>query len=100
MKFYVNHDKAIINLGTDIKISTIAEQKNVYLQAIANGAPIEIQADVINSLDTASLQLLLSFTITAAQKNIRIDWLDASDELRQACKLLGIDQTLKIHLPI
>ncbi len=96
MEACIQSDKTIINLGSLLKISNIEEQKNFYLQTIETCDAVALHGDLITSLDTASLQLLLSFILTASARNITVQWLSASAEIQHASKLLGIDAYLNL----
>jgi len=57
---------------------------------------IEIRAEDVESIDTAALQLLISFVNEAKSKGKSIKWESCSDKLEDSSGLLAIKEGLGI----
>lgn len=60
----------------------------------AGDAPLDIQAEGIDAIDTAGLQLLAAFAHACRRRDIQWRWQGVSDALRQGSRLLGLDDIL------
>jgi ABC-type transporter Mla MlaB component len=91
-----NTDENLVDFGSTLTIAEATQHKNVLLQALKLAKPIVLKADKIEKIDTAGLQLLLSFIKSAAQKNIPWQWQTPSSLLKEKASLLGIIDLLKL----
>ncbi len=71
-------------LGDDISIIHVAELKQDWLALIDSNKNITIEAQQVEDIDTAGLQLLLSFVKTVKLAGREIHWTAPSDTLMQA----------------
>jgi len=66
-------------------------------QALSVGAPLTLDGSQITRIDTAALQVLTLFCRTAAERGIPVHWSSASASLREAVKVLGVDEYLRVR---
>lgn len=86
--------KHIIVYEEILTISHIQLQQTTYKKVLQLAQPVILQISAINSVDTASLQLLLSFLLAAKQQGIICTWQGYSSALYCAALLLGMEQLL------
>jgi anti-anti-sigma regulatory factor len=97
MNYQEENQNIIIHFGKYLNLTSIEIQKNVLKEVLATNKPIVFEAREVSQVDTAGLQLLLSFTIAAAENNISWEWIEPSYTLIQCSNLLGVRELL--HLP-
>jgi anti-anti-sigma regulatory factor len=86
----------IIKLGACLNIKSIRDQQEMLSNAFSLNKPIRICAREITQIDTASLQLLLIFTIFITQNNLSWKWQKPSTSLIKIADLLGMRELLKL----
>jgi len=59
-------------------------------------SPVVLDASGLQRIDTAVLQLLVSFIKSMSSAKLGVNWSGVTDELIAAAKLLGLDQELKL----
>ncbi len=67
------------------------------IASLAIDAPIVVDADDAEAVDTAVLQLLVAFCNGARAKKRTVSWKDSSGVLREAAHLLGLQQYLALE---
>ena len=76
------------------QVAATKESMQSFLQS--SGGEIEIQAEDVDSIDTAALQLLISFIKEAKSKGKNIKWGSTSGKLESSVELLAIKEELGI----
>jgi ABC-type transporter Mla MlaB component len=66
------------------------------LNALGSGLPIVIDGSLVQQIDGASLQLLVSLWRTAADQGIVCRWVGASKWLTHAAGLIGVAHVLQL----
>lgn len=69
------------------------------LREVAKGKTAELDARAVERVDGALLQLLVAFRRAAVAGGCTVSWLGASDTLREAADLLGLDKELDLPAP-
>jgi len=89
-------DNSKITLDDTLNIDTVLELHGKLMQALKDNDSLEIDAANVNSIDTASLQLLVVLKQEAFKlgKDIVFDF--PSDRFIEAAELLGIDNMLGV----
>ena len=90
-------EQTIFELPPYFGIAQVAETKESmqsFLQS--SGDEIEIEAEDVDSIDTAALQLLTSFIKEAKSKGKNIKWRSTSNKLESSVELLAIKKELGI----
>jgi ABC-type transporter Mla MlaB component len=87
-------------LPAELTIYTVGDLHPLWLQWLQQGAaaaPAEVQAQAVDQVDGAGLQLLLGLTRAAAERGrtLRID--GPSEVLRAGCQALGLGDWLQAH---
>ncbi len=94
MRIEETHTETIIYCGLVVNLLSVVEQKAILVQALQIKKPICLEAGEISKIDTAGIQLLLNFILTAAKANLRWRWKNPSVHLVSISELLGLDQVL------
>ncbi len=79
----------MIELPERLTIAEVAAFRQ-RLAADAGGGPLRIDAARVLEIDTAGLQVL----VAAARSRGPLDWQGASDALREAARLIGVETAL------
>lgn len=89
-------DNSKITLDDTLNINAVLELHGKLMQALKDNDSLEIDAANVNSIDTASLQLLVVLKQEAFKlgKDIIFDF--PSDRFIEAAELLGIDNMLGV----
>lgn len=66
------------------------------LQHIEHSAPVYIDAAQVERIDTAALQLLVSFVQDRKAEQRAVVWLDCSDAMVRAARALGLGHELAL----
>jgi len=92
-------DNSKITLDDTLNINAVLELHGKLMQALKDNDSLEIDAANVNSIDTASLQLLVVLKQEALKlsKDIIFDF--PSDKFIEAAELLGIDNMLGVDQP-
>lgn len=85
-----------LKLAGKLDISGIAALRGRLLAAIETGESLTVDAGAVDSVDTASLQLLAAFANKARKRAQLLTWPSVSDALRERAALLDLDQTLDL----
>ncbi|MBA2653943.1 MAG: STAS domain-containing protein [Gammaproteobacteria bacterium] len=96
MRLCRESEKNLIVYGEMLNICEIHSQQSIYQEALNSGKPLCLQASAIHSVDTTSLQLLLSFILSAKERKISWSWQDCTPALCNAVQLLGMEHLLEI----
>jgi anti-anti-sigma regulatory factor len=78
---------------------SIAEARSLHAglaAALADGAPVVLDAAQVTVIDTACLQLLLALWRDAGDGAPSCEWAGVSPALRQAATLVGLERVLQL----
>jgi anti-anti-sigma regulatory factor len=82
-----------LRLDSDLRIRNIADA-SARLGAALGGARLALDAAEVVQIDTAGLQLLVATVATARQKGLACEWTGVSPCLRDASRMLGLEEAL------
>jgi ABC-type transporter Mla MlaB component len=77
-------------------INDLVQLKDELQSLLADNSKIYIDASNVEMIDTATLQLLLSFQMDADAGNGRINWVKPSEKFIYSAELLGLKQALSL----
>ena len=80
--------KAEVNLGSALTVADAEAQKIELTGMINDGIPVSLNAEDMEQIDGAGLQLLAAFFKEAQQKDLDVSWGSISPVLLDAVKLL------------
>ncbi len=86
-----------IKLQSQLNIGLVCELKlelDAAIEASATSENIKVDVSKVDSIDTATLQLLLSFKQQLSIEKIQIDWHKPSDSFLASVKLMGLHEIL------
>lgn len=86
-----------INLGEILDISFAAKLHSQLKEDIAEGASVSFVSSDLTRIDASCLQVLTSFMNYATDNDIQIEWCEPSDIIKEAAKLTGLTQILKLN---
>lgn len=86
--------KSSFSIGKNVEISTVASLHERMLKAIDKSNSIDLKAEAVERIDSAGLQLILSFRRELQQSGGDLTWKHPSDKLRDAANLLGMSEEL------
>jgi anti-anti-sigma regulatory factor len=90
LKGQTNNNHRVIILGKTLKMDSIEEQLQVLTDALNSKNTIIIEANEVLEVDSASLQLLLSFLLEVDQRKIDYQWKSPSTYLIKMVSALGM----------
>lgn len=96
MEYQVLNEQIEIDCGQVLDRATVLDQRELLIKTLELKKPIIFMSDKIERIDTASLQLLLSFVKKATHENIMITWETPSNTFVEAATLLGLRELLKL----
>ena len=85
-----------IRLIDKVGISDATSLKSQLIASLVTDAPIVVDADAAEAVDTAVVQLLVAFCNAARAKNKTVSGKDANEVLRESAHLLGLQQYLAL----
>ncbi len=91
-----NESKTVISCTSTVDIKIAVELFEHLSSAIESHRAVEINAEDVERIDTAVLQLFLAFVLEAKTKEVSITWLGVSDAFVTAANLLGIGSQLAL----
>ncbi len=96
MDWQLKNDYVLIHCGDHMNLACIQDHKKILSEALMKNKPITLEADKINSIDTASLQLLLVFTQEATRRKIQWEWKAPSFTFLYVANLTGLKELLSL----
>lgn len=84
----------VIQLSETSGIADIDELFKTLKPVLEKNAPVTMDASNITSIDTTSMQLLLSFSQKMQINGNKVKWQKPSEEFCRAAKLIGIESHL------
>lgn len=96
MDWQIEDQHIIIRCGSHLDKESIQDQREIFIKVLAAKKPIIFYANDITKVDTAGLQLVLSFTLAASKHNIAWEWREPSSVLMREADLLGMRNLLKL----
>jgi anti-anti-sigma regulatory factor len=82
-----------LRLDSDLRIRNIADA-SARLGAALGGAHLALDAADVVQIDTAGLQLLVATVATARRNGVACEWTGVSPCLRDASRMLGLEEAL------
>ncbi len=90
-------DRAELVLPDRMDIAS-AEQLHVTMEAaIEQGNPIELNGEKVVRLDTAGVQLLLSFCAEAEKQHIDVEWKSPSSTLFEVFEFMKLGSAVRLE---
>jgi len=85
-----------VNLEPILDIRHVEKLHNALDAALAEKKSVLLLADKVEKIDTAAMQILLSFIQQAKKQSIGVTWNTPSKVLYDYAQLLGIHQALQL----
>jgi anti-anti-sigma regulatory factor len=83
----------VLQLGASLSIREVGEYA-LQLKGLLTGGPLEIDARLLESIDTAGIQLLLVAAASAQRRGFKLKLLGAQGVRTGAAQSLGLDEHL------
>jgi anti-anti-sigma regulatory factor len=77
-------------------IESLTERREQLLRAFEDGLPVVIDMSGVSRIDTAGLQLVLSFVVAMRGEGRRISYDGVSAPVREAARLAGVGALLGV----
>ncbi len=90
-------DQPVIDLGSDLTIADVESKKIELTHVLADGLAVKLNAQDLEQIDGAGLQLLAVLFKEAAKNNLELAWDNVSSTLLDAVKLVGLVEVLKMQ---
>jgi anti-anti-sigma regulatory factor len=87
---------APVGLPPTLTISEVGELYALLQAALQGAEPIALDGSSVESVDGAGLQLLAGFVKSADEASLPVSWCGASERLRQAAAIVGLDNVLHL----
>lgn len=84
----------VLRLGKVHVINDMSHLKELLTTYYEKKINISINSESVEMIDTASLQLLLSFKKTLELEGVDVIWSVVSDEIRRRAEILGLQEEL------
>ncbi|MGF1697292.1 STAS domain-containing protein [Vibrio kyushuensis] len=81
-------------LGESLEISTVMDSKIQYTEWLKQSSSLRIDASQVSKVDTAGLQLLASFFMSAKQLSVTVELSNATSVLTEALETLGLTSVI------
>jgi len=88
--------KTLITLGSTLDVRCATDLKKKMSACLKRKPPFELDGGQVDRVDTAGLQVLLAFITTAKSRGIELSWQQASDSLKNAARLIDLQDQLGI----
>lgn len=82
-------------LGASCTIHEAAALRSQLIAHLATPGPYEIEGGVVESVDTAGVQLIVAFALDCLEKGVHYTWLSRSPPLEEAIRTLGVGALLE-----
>ena len=89
-------DVMVIECEESLDVSLLEDYRALLQQALEQGQPIVLDANKLERIDGAALQLLHAFVKKADASGIDLRWQSPSEALRKAADLLGLRSALRL----
>lgn len=89
-------DRTEVHLEGGLDVSHAAAAREKLNEALIRSLPLELDAERLERLDGAMLQLLVGFQRAAQARGLRPHWRSAGPALRGAAEALGLAETLEL----
>lgn len=86
--------QSVLRLEASLVIGDVGEFYQACHRALENAGPLTIDGSAIEVIDGAGLQLLAACVKEAVGQGREVCWQAASDALRRASRVMGVDQPL------
>lgn len=77
-----------------LRIGTVRDLHSKLREAIAAGRPVTLEAEAVETADTAALQLLYAFVRDGRDRGVEIGWKAPTERLRRDAERLGLSVPL------
>ncbi len=88
--------EVVVSCGTSMEIGEIADLKKCLLEAVDCRNPVVLDGSEIAKATTGGLQVLTAFAREARDRDIPFRWLDPTEEVVAAARLLDLDRVLEL----
>jgi ABC-type transporter Mla MlaB component len=88
----------LIHLESNLTIQNVVKLHEVFKASLSAFGQIEVDASAVSSIDTATLQLLVSLKQEADKSEKQVDIIQASPRFVESAKLLGLMEILNVDL--
>lgn len=92
-------DRTEIRLAGRLAINDVVDARQRLGMALRAGRPVVLETTGVTGIDTAGLQLLLAFCVTAHTRGLDVQWQQPSTTLRETAALLGLQTLLNLGEP-
>ena len=88
--------EATVELASNSTLADIADLHERLKTILDSGDPVSIDAGLVETVDTAVLQLLCSFARSARARKVDVQWQGESGALNETARCLGLDTELSL----
>lgn len=96
MDYQIEQGRVVVNCGSRLEIGSVDTQMTILKKVLSEEKPIVFRASNVTAIDTASLQIFLSFTLAASHKNIIWEWDKPTYSLLYVADLMGVRKLLRL----
>ncbi len=87
-----------ITLDAHLEMETLSGLAKEILEPLQQGEPLVLDGSGVQSIDGATIQLLLAAVQTAEQKKVPCSWRQPSASLKEAAALMGLTDELLLEV--
>ena len=87
-----------ITLASNQDISAVNKLRDRLIKCAAKDTDVNLYAGKVETIDTSSLQLILTFVREVEQKGHTMKWHSPSEALLNTARLIGLEAQLMLHV--
>ncbi|WP_456406100.1 STAS domain-containing protein [Thiolapillus sp.] len=87
-----------ITLDAHLELDLLPALAKEILETLEHGESLELDGSKVQSIDGATIQLLLAAVQTAEQKKVPCSWRQPSASLKEAAALMGLTDDLLLEV--
>lgn len=87
----------LIVLPERVDISAVESLYQTLQSALESGDSIEIDAEAVDRLDAAGVQLLMAFALRSKNQSVQIHWKSPSAAFVKSLQLLDAEQHIRLY---
>ncbi|RDH86953.1 MAG: hypothetical protein DIZ77_18740 [endosymbiont of Seepiophila jonesi] len=88
----------VVSLGESLTIQEVAGMLETLRRSLEMGGTVTLNAEELDQMDGAGIQLLCTFAKEAVNQHIEIKWGATTEKLKSAAELLGLAEVLKLSI--
>lgn len=86
--------KVVLTCESNVDISVAGDLHTLFTEALNGKQTVEIDAENVERIDAAILQLIYLYVKEGEESGVRLSWKGVSESFKSSARLLGMDKRL------